>query len=301
MIQAVSKHQIDSHNKENPLMKNKFIKNQGRRITVMVRKAIIPAAGYGTRSLPITKAIPKEMFPLGLKPAIHYIVEEAVQSGIEQLLIVISHSKDSILKYFSPSMELEAFLKSKNKEYMLKQLELPDIKISYIKQPDGKGLGDAIRLGKEFVGNEPFGVLLPDDFVISCQTPALSQLIHVYKETQSSVIGLKQVKQEHLKNYGVIQGSSKTNLIEIENIVEKPKTDPPSNLAVIGRYVFTPDIFPCLEAEKVGLDGEIQLTDAIKTLLDLQPIYGKMISGDRYDIGNLEEYIELMKILSEKH
>ncbi len=264
----------------------------------MVRKAIIPAAGYGTRSLPITKAIPKEMFPLGLKPAIHYIVEEAVQSGIEQLLIVTSHSKRSILEYFNYSMELEAFLRSKNKEHMLKHLELPKIEICYIKQPYAKGLGDAIRLGREFVGNEPFGVLLPDDFVISCQTPALNQLIDIYKETNCSVIGLKQVKQDQLKNYGVIQGSNKSNLIEIENIVEKPKTDAPSNLAVIGRYVFTPEIFQCLEAAKEGVDGEIQLTDAIKDLLEIQPIYGEIISGDRYDIGNFEEYIELMKIMS---
>jgi UTP--glucose-1-phosphate uridylyltransferase len=266
----------------------------------MVRKAIVPAAGYGTRSLPITKAIPKEMFPLGFKPAIHYIVEEAVQSGIEQLLIVTSNSKNSILDYFDHSIELEAFLRSKNKEYMLKHLELPKIDICYIKQPYPKGLGDAIRLGKEFVGNEPFGVLLPDDFVISSQTPALKQLIDVYKETNCSVIGIKQVKQELLKNYGVIQGSNKTNLIEVENIVEKPKTNPPSDLAVIGRYIFTPGIFEYLEYTKEDVDGEIQLTDAIKGLLEIQSIYGKIVSGDRYDIGNLEEYVELMKIMSKK-
>lgn len=266
----------------------------------MVKKAIVPAAGYGTRCLPITKAIPKEMFPLGFKPAIHYIVEEAVQSGIEQLLIVISNSKSSILDYFNHSIELEAFLRSNNKEYMLKHLELPKIDICYIKQPDAKGLGDAIRLGKEFVGNDPFGVLLPDDFVISNQTPALKQLIEVYMETNSSVIGIKRVKKDQLKNYGVIQGVNKTNLIEIENIVEKPKTDTPSDLAVIGRYIFTPEIFQCLEDAKEGFDGEMQLTDAINSLLAIQSIYGKIISGDRYDIGNLDEYIELMKIMSKK-
>lgn len=264
----------------------------------MVRKAIVPAGGYGTRSLPITKAIPKEMFPLGLKPAIHYIVEEAVHSGIEQLLILTSKSKDSILDYFDPSPELEAFLKSKNKEHLIKDLELPNIDIFYKRQPYPNGLGAAIRLGKEFVGNEPFGVLLPDDFVISKETPALKQLIDVYKETNRSVIGLKQVKQDQLKNYGVIQGSNKTNLIEIENIVEKPKTDPPSDMAVIGRYIFTPEIFRCLEDVKEGVDREIQLTDAIKDLLALQTVYGKIISGDRYDIGKLEEYVELMRIMS---
>ncbi|MFK9094061.1 UTP--glucose-1-phosphate uridylyltransferase [Bacillus salipaludis] len=266
----------------------------------MVRKAIIPAAGYGTRNLPITKAIPKEMLPLGLKPAIHYIVEEAVQSGIEQVLIVTSKSKSSILDYFDHSMELEALLRSKNKEYMLKHLELPKIRVFFIRQPYAKGLGDAILLGKEFVGNEPFGVLLPDDFVISNQAPALKQLMDVFKETNRDVIGLKQVKQDQLKNYGVIKGSNKANHIEIENIVEKPKNDPPSNLAVIGRYIFTPEIFKCLEDVEEGVDGEIQLTDAIKGLLGTQSIYGKIISGDRYDIGILEEYVELMNIMSKK-
>lgn len=264
----------------------------------MVRKAIIPCGGYGTRSLPITKAIPKEMFPLGLKPAIHYIVEEAVNSGIEQLLIVTSKSKDSIFDYFNPSMELEAYLKSKDKEHLLKHLELPKLDILFKRQSYANGLGDAIRLGSEFVGNEPFGVLLPDDFVISKQTPALKQLINVYKETNSSVIGLKQVKQDHLKDYGVIKVSDKTKFIEIENIVEKPKTNPPSDLAVIGRYIFTPEIFGCLEDIEKGVDGEIQLTDAINGLLATQTVYGKIISGDRYDIGKLEEYVELMRILS---
>jgi UTP--glucose-1-phosphate uridylyltransferase len=271
-----------------------------RRGKLMVRKAIIPAAGYGTRSLPITKAIPKEMFPLGLKPAIHYIVEEAVQSGIEQLLIVISNSKHSILDYFDHSMELEAFLKSKNKEHMLKHLELPNIDILYIKQHYANGLGDAIRLGKEFVGDEPFGVLLPDDFVISDQNPALKQLIDEYKETKSSVLGLKQVKQDQLKNYGVIQGKPNSNLIEIENIVEKPKQNPPSDLAVIGRYIFTPAIFQYLEELKAGVDGEFQLTDAIKCLLGSEPVFGKIVSGDRYDLGKLGDYIELMKIMSKE-
>jgi len=266
----------------------------------MVRKAIVPAAGYGTRNLPITKAIPKEMFPLGLKPAIHHIVEEAVQSGIEQLLIIISNSKHSILDYFDRSVELEAFLKSNNKEHMLKHLELPKIEITYIQQHYAKGLGDAIRLGKEFVGDDPFGILLPDDFVLSDRTPALKQLIDVYNETNSSVLGLKQVNQEQLKNYGVIQGSTNTNLIQIENIVEKPKQDPPSDLAVIGRYILTPTIFQCIEDLTEGVDGELQLTDAIKFLLRIEPIYGKIVSGDRYDIGNLEEYVELMKIMSKK-
>lgn len=268
------------------------------RSSLMVRKAIIPAAGYGTRSLPITKAIPKEMFPLGLKPAIHYIVEEAVNSGIEQLLIITSKSKDMIIDYFDYSLELDTFLKSQNKEHLVKKLALPKVEILYIRQPYASGLGDAIRLGKEFVGNEPFGVLLPDDIVIPKQYPALKELIDVHKETYGSVIGLKRVNQECLKDYGVIQGKDNQDFIEIHDIVEKPKTNPPSDLAVIGRYIFTPEIFQCLESVKKGVGGEIQLTDAIKGLLAYESVIGKVISGDRYDIGKLDEYVQLMNILS---
>lgn len=266
-----------------------------------VKKAIVPAAGYGTRSLPITKTIPKEMFPLGFKPAIHYIVEEAVHSGIKEILIVISKTKELIVDYFDPSTELAAFLKSKNKDYLLKHLELPKIEIVFRFQPNPNGLGDAILCGKEFVQNEPFGVLLPDDFVISPASPALRQLIDVFQETNSSVIGLKQVSQDQLKDYGVIKGDYKTPYMKIENIVEKPKIDPPSDLAVIGRYIFTPEIFGCIEDAKPGVGGEIQLTDAIKGLLSIQSVYGKSLSGDRYDIGKLEQYVELMGRLSKKN
>lgn len=259
----------------------------------MVRKAIIPAAGYGTRCLPITKAIPKEMFPLGLKPAIHYIVEEAAHSGIEELLIITSKTKEAIIDYFEPSMELEFYLTSKNKEHFLQHMELPKLDIYFKRQPFPNGLGDAIRLGKEFVGNEPFGVLLPDDFVLS-KTPPLQQLIKYYQKTNCSIIGLKQVKKDQLKDYGVIQRANKKNFIEISDIIEKPKTNPPSNLAVIGRYIFTPEIFQCLENLKPGADDEIQLTDAIKGLLVKQTVYGKVLTGDRYDIGKLEEYVKLM-------
>ena len=177
---------------------------------------------------------------------------------------------------------------------------IPKIDITYIQQPYAKGLGDAIRLGKEFVGDEPFGILLPDDFVLSDRTPALKQLIDVFNETNSSVLGLKQVNPEQLKKYGVIQGATNTDLIQIENIVEKPKQNPPSDLAVIGRYILTPTIFLCIEDLTEGVDGELQLTDAIKFLTGIEPIYGKIVSGDRYDIGNLEEYVELMKIMSKK-
>jgi UTP--glucose-1-phosphate uridylyltransferase len=260
----------------------------------LVRKAIIPAAGYGTRSLPITKVIPKEMLPLGLKPAIHYIVEEAVNSGIEQLLIITSKSKDMIVDYFDNSLELETFLRKSNKSHLLKHLELPKIEILYKRQPDINGLGAAIRLGKDFIGDEPFAVLLPDDLVFSGQAPALKELIDIHKETKCSVLGLKKVNQDQLKDYGVIQGITNTKVVEIQNIVEKPKTSLSSDMAVIGRYVFTPEIFQFLWKINQGVNGEIQLTDAIKELLTIQSVYGKIISGDCYDIGKLEEYVELV-------
>ncbi|WHY69803.1 UTP--glucose-1-phosphate uridylyltransferase [Neobacillus sp. SuZ13] len=263
----------------------------------MVRKAIIPAAGYGIRSLPITKVIPKEMFPVGLKPVIHYIVEEAFSSGIEQILIITSKSRDLIMDYFDSSIELEAFLKSKNKEHLIKKLEIPKVEILYKRQAVANGLGDAIRLGKEFVGNEPFAVLLPDDIVIPEPVPALKELIEVHKETKGSVIGLKQIKQDCLKDYGVIQGWPKERFIEIQDIVEKPETNAPSDLAVIGRYIFTPKLFTYLELTNEGVGGELQLTDAIKSLLANESVFGKIISGDRYDIGKLKEYVELVNRL----
>lgn len=263
----------------------------------MVRKAIIPAAGYGTRSLPITKVIPKEMLPLGLKPAIHYIVEEAVNSGIEQLLIITSKSKDMIVDYFDNSLELETILKKSNKSHLLKHLELPKVEILYKRQSDINGLGAAIRLGKDFIGDEPFAVLLPDDLVFSGHAPALKELIDIHKETNCSVLGLKKVNQNQLKDYGVIQGIAKSEVVEIQNIVEKPKTSFPSDMAVIGRYVFTPEIFQFLWKINQGVNGEIQLTDAIKELITIQSVYGTIISGDRYDIGKLEEYVELMNVV----
>jgi UTP--glucose-1-phosphate uridylyltransferase len=264
----------------------------------MIKKAIIPAAGYGTRSLPITKVLPKEMFPIGVKPAIHYIVQEAVEAGIEQILIIVSRTKNLIVEYFDHSLELEAFLEKENKAHLLKDLSIPNVQILYTRQPYARGLGDAIRLGKTFIGNEPFAVLLPDDIILSKEKPPLKQLIDVYEAKKSSVIGLNMVTDEHLKNYGVIKGKSEENgLIEIEDVVEKPKTNPPSNLAIIGRYVFTPAIFHYLEDLQPGVGGEYQLTDAIKDMLNDYSVFGKVINGKRYDIGKAEEYIDLLNLI----
>ncbi|MET3699136.1 UDP-glucose pyrophosphorylase [Bacillus oleivorans] len=261
----------------------------------MIKKAVIPAAGYGTRSLPITKVIPKEMFPIGEKPAIQYIVEEAIASGIQEILIIVSRAKNLIVDYFDHSLELEAFLERKNKDHLLKEMEIPNIQIHYTRQPYARGLGDAIRLGASFAHNEPFAVLLPDDIVIPQGLPALQQLISVFNETGSSVIGLKKVERELLKNYGVVKGQLiQPGRVKIESLVEKPLENPPSDLAVVGRYVFTPDIFKYLEKIKPGKDGEYQLTDAIQQLTEANDVFGRIIDGDRYDIGNTNEYIRLI-------
>ena len=261
----------------------------------MVTKAIIPAAGYGTRSLPITKVIPKEMFPVGLKPAIEYVVEEAVSSGIEQILMIVSRSKNLIVDYFDQSLELEMFLERSNKTSLLNRMKLPNIQILYTRQPFAKGLGDAIRLGKNFIGNDPFAVLLPDDIILSENDGCLAELIDVYNKRKASILGLTRVNTEHLKDYGVVKGEWVEDMIyKIVDIVEKPKQNPPSNLAVTGRYVFTPHIMTELENLVPGAGNEIQLTDAIKKLLNKETCYGKIITGERYDIGKEEEYLTLL-------
>ncbi|TLS37627.1 UTP--glucose-1-phosphate uridylyltransferase [Pseudalkalibacillus caeni] len=260
-----------------------------------MKKAIIPAAGYGTRNLPITKVIPKEMFPIMGKPAIHYIVEEAVESGIEEILIIVSRNKNMIIDYFDRSLELEAFLTQVNKGHLIEKTASPDVHIQFIRQPYAKGLGDAIKLGKRFIGDEPFAILLPDDLFFDSKKPALSQLIDVYNRHHSNVLALQKVKNEHLKNYGVIKEEFiSDSLYKVSDIVEKPKTNPPSNLAVNGRYILKPEIFTCLEKLRPGSGGELQLTDAIKQLLLDQTFYGSILTGAHFDIGKEEEYIELI-------
>ncbi|MCL7747420.1 UTP--glucose-1-phosphate uridylyltransferase [Halalkalibacter alkaliphilus] len=259
-----------------------------------VKKAIIPAAGYGTRSLPITKVVPKEMFPIDGKPAIHYIVEEAISSGIEEILIIVSRNKNMIIDYFDRSLELETFLERNNKSHLIKSISVPDVHIQFVRQQVARGLGDAIRLGKPFVNDEPFAVLLPDDIFIE-EKPVIGQLMNAYLEVQSNVIGVKEVHEESLKNYGVIGGTPfKNQLHEINDLVEKPETSPPSNLAVIGRYVLDPSVFMYLSKTKPGSGGEIQLTDALKEMLETSKSYGYEIKGERYDIGSGDDYYNLL-------
>jgi UTP--glucose-1-phosphate uridylyltransferase len=261
----------------------------------MIKKAIIPAAGYGTRSLPITKTIPKEMFPINNKPSIQYVVEEAISAGIEQILIIVSRSKNVIVDYFDDSLELEMFLQKANKSSLLEKVKIPDIQIFYTRQSFARGLGHAVRLGKDFVGDDPFAVLLPDDLIVG---KGIKELIDVYDKTKSHVIGLTEVETKRLQNYGVIQGNSiKEGLYDIVNIIEKPKQNAPSNLAVIGRYVFTPEIMKVLEKVAPDSGGEIQLTDGIKMVLDKDKCYGKIISGQRFDIGSTKDYLAMQNMI----
>ena len=261
----------------------------------MIKKAIIPAAGFGTRSLPITKVIPKEMFPIGDKPSIQYVVEEAISAGIEQILMIVSRSKNLIVDYFDHSLELEMFLKKANKSSLLNKVKIPDLQILYTRQSFARGLGDAVRLGKNFVGEDAFAVLLPDDIIVG---NGIRDLIEVYEKEKSHVIGLTEVKAERLKNYGIIQGQNiEQDLYKVLNIVEKPQQNAPSNLAVIGRYVFTPEIMTALNHLDPGVGGEIQLTDGIKKVLNTDKCFGKIISGDRYDIGLEEDYLSLINFV----
>ncbi|WP_028402610.1 UTP--glucose-1-phosphate uridylyltransferase [Ectobacillus panaciterrae] len=267
----------------------------------MVKKAVIPAAGYGTRNLPITKVLPKEMFPIAGRPAIDYIVREAVEAGIEEILIIISRSKNMIMDYFDCSLELEMFLNQAQKSHLIPLLELPNVHIQFIRQVYAKGLGDAIRLAERFVGDEPFAVLLPDQFFINETANALQKTIAAYNQYKETIIGVKAVKQEDLKLYGVIKGTELTEgLYHITDIIEKPQTAPPSNLAVIGRYVFTPEIFSFLNETLPGIGNEIQLTDAIKKMLTNYAAKAQVLEMDCFDLGKDEEYMTLLNYMFKK-
>lgn len=253
-----------------------------------VKKAIIPAAGLGTRFLPATKAMPKEMLPIVDKPTIQYIVEEAVASGIEDIIIVTGKGKRAIEDHFDFAPELEKNLKEKNKLDLLHKVEqssqLADI--HYIRQKEPKGLGHAVWCARKFIGDEPFAVLLGDDIVQS-DVPCLKQLINEYEETQSSVIGVQQIDADKTDRYGIVDpGKQMGRRYQVNNFVEKPALGTaPSNLAIMGRYIFTPEIFRFLDRQQVGAGGEIQLTDAIQMLNEIQHVYAYDFEGDRYDVG----------------
>lgn len=253
-----------------------------------VKKAIIPAAGLGTRFLPATKAMPKEMLPILDKPTIQYIVEEAAKAGIEDIIIVTGKHKRAIEDHFDIQKELEDNLFEKGKLDLLDKVKYSTdlANIFYVRQKEQKGLGHAIYTAKQFIGNEPFAVLLGDDIVES-ETPAIRQLMDIYEEKKKSVIGVQTVKDSETHRYGIISPKSKENsLYEVEKFVEKPKQgSAPSNLAIMGRYVLSPRIFDYLENQTIGSGGEVQLTDAIERLNKDDKVYSYDFEGERFDVG----------------
>ncbi|MBV1817726.1 UTP--glucose-1-phosphate uridylyltransferase GalU [Bacteroidales bacterium MSK.15.36] len=254
-----------------------------------VKKAVIPAAGLGTRFLPATKAQPKEMLPIVDKPTIQHIIEEAVASGIEEILIITGRNKRAIEDHFDKSVELEQQLRDTGKKDMLKMVE--DIsnmaEIYYIRQKEPKGLGHAISCARTFVGDEPFAVMLGDDVVYS-QKPCLKQLIECYNEYKTTILGVQQVAREDVYKYGIVDGKYiEDNVYKVKGLVEKPKVEEaPSNIAILGRYIITPKIFEMLSTIKPGKGGEIQLTDALRELASKEAIYAYNFEGRRYDVGD---------------
>ncbi|KYC69055.1 MULTISPECIES: UTP--glucose-1-phosphate uridylyltransferase GalU [Heyndrickxia] len=259
-----------------------------------IKKAIIPAAGLGTRFLPATKAMPKEMLPIVDKPTIQYIVEEAIDSGIEDIIIVTGKGKRAIEDHFDHAFELEDNLIAKKKFDLLEKVRQPaEVDIHYIRQKEPKGLGHAIWCARKFIGNEPFAVLLGDD-IIQAEPPCLKQMIDVYEQVHSSVIAVMEVAREETNRYGIIDPlDQKGRIYDVKGFVEKPKVEEaPSNVAIIGRYILTPEIFDFLSLQKTGSGGEIQLTDAIEQLNEIQKVYAYAYEGKRYDVGEKFGFIK---------
>ena len=254
-----------------------------------VRKAIIPAAGLGTRFLPATKAQPKEMLPIVDKPTIQYIIEEAVESGIEEILIITGRNKKSIDDHFDKAVELEMELEKAGKQEMLEVVKrISDmVDIYYIRQKEPRGLGHAIHCAKSFVGNEPFAVMLGDD-VVDSEVPCLKQLINCFNEYKTTILGVQTVDSENVNKYGIIDGLHiEDKVYKVKKLIEKPSLEEaPSNIAILGRYIITPKIFEILENTKPGKANEIQLTDALQTLIANEAMYAYNFDGKRYDVGD---------------
>ncbi|WP_148630469.1 UTP--glucose-1-phosphate uridylyltransferase GalU [Bacillus sp. E214] len=259
-----------------------------------VRKAIIPAAGLGTRFLPATKAMPKEMLPIVDKPTIQYIVEEAIESGIEDIIIVTGKGKRSIEDHFDHAYDLENNLMEKGKFDLLEKVQAPSkVDIHYIRQKEPKGLGHAIWCARNFIGDEPFAVLLGDD-IIQADKPCLRQLMDEYEKTFSSIIGVQHVAMEETHRYGIIDPIEQNgHRYQVKSFVEKPdKGTAPSDLAIMGRYILRPEIFKFLGEQNIGAGGEIQLTDAIQKLNEIQRVFAYDFEGKRYDVGEKLGFIE---------
>jgi UTP--glucose-1-phosphate uridylyltransferase len=258
----------------------------------MIRKVVIPAAGLGTRFLPATKSTPKEMLPIIDKPVIQYVVEEVIASRIDDILIITGRGKRSIEDHFDASPELEHHLEGAHKEMLLK--EIRDISslvdIHYIRQKEPRGLGDALLKAEKYIGGEPFAMLLGDD-VITGRVPAIRQLIDDYERCKAPIIGVEEVPLHECSRYGIVDVAKRGRLMPIRALVEKPLV-PPSNLAIVGRYVLTPEIFDCLHAVPLGHGGELQLTDGLARLLEDRPMYAREIEGTRYDVGDKLGYVK---------
>lgn len=262
-----------------------------------IRKAVIPAAGFGTRFLPETKAMPKEMLPIVDKPTIQYIVEEIRASGIEQILIISGHAKRAIEDHFDSSPELEQHLYETGKMDLLREVrKVAHVKIHYTRQQYMRGLGDAILCAKDFIDGEPFGVILGDDVVYNANgEPALRQLMDQYEKTGGTVIGCQVVRPEMVSSYGIVDGkpTDDPNLLKVKDMIEKPSMEEaPSRFAALGRYVITPDVFEVLEQTKPGKGGEIQLTDALRVMARNGSVYAYNFTGKRYDTGNKLGYLK---------
>ena len=259
-----------------------------------IRTAVIPAAGLGTRFLPATKAQPKEMLPIVDKPCIQYIIEEAIDSGIEDILIITGRNKRAIEDHFDRAVELELTLKAQGKYDLLGLVEeLSRVTIHYVRQKEPKGLGHAVLCAKHFVGDEPFAVLLGDD-IMDAEVPVLKQLMDVYEDCEGSVLGVQEVPKDRVSSYGVVKPVAvKERLWRADDLVEKPSVEEaPSRLAVLGRYIISPEIFGILEKTEPGRGGEIQLTDALKKLSEREPVYAYEFEGRRYDVGDKQGYLE---------
>ena len=261
-----------------------------------IRKAIIPAAGLGTRFLPATKAQPKEMLPIVDKPTLQYIIEECVASGIEEILIITGRNKKSIEDHFDRSVELEMELEKAGKQEMLEMVrEISDmVNIYFIRQKEPRGLGHAILCAKTFVGDEPFAVLLGDDVVYNDNKPCLKQLMDFYSEYKTSILGVQTVAEEDVNKYGIVGGIHiEDKVYKVKNLVEKPSVgEAPSNVAILGRYIITPKIFEILEKTAPGKGNEIQLTDALLKLIEEEAMYAYDFEGRRYDVGDKLGFLE---------
>ncbi len=261
-----------------------------------VRKAVIPAAGLGTRFLPATKAMPKEMLPIVDKPTIQYIIEEAIASGIKEILIVTGKCKRAIEDHFDRSITLELELEKNNKHELLEIVKNVSemVDIHYIRQKDPKGLGHAIYCARTFVGSEPFAVLLGDDIVHNDEEPCLKQMLEAYDQYQASILGVQEVAPQEVSKYGIIEGHKVADRVyKVSGLVEKPSVEEaPSNVAILGRYIINPGIFEILKHTKPGKGGEIQLTDALTELAQQEAVYAYNFEGRRYDVGNRQGFLE---------